>query len=108
MLGANDQTPAPWLNNEESSPLPTPPLAVRLIDGKNAARAEPILALADFRLCSACSTSGRFINTCEETPAGRSRMIPPSASMPLGSRFSGTLCPTAKSSAFFACAALVA
>jgi hypothetical protein len=46
-------------NRLERSPLAVPTALVREMRGKKAARAAPMLALADFKRLSACSTSGR-------------------------------------------------
>ena len=71
MLGANDQVRLPPVNSRFSSVDPVPIVPVRLMLGKNAARAAPILALACFKACSAARMSGRWSMTSELSPAGR-------------------------------------
>src|SRR3546814_8572852 len=72
ICGANDQVPEPPLNRPDRSGLKVPALAVRLMLGKNAARAAPMLALAASRLRSAWRMSGRRCNRSDGNPAGTS------------------------------------
>ena len=73
MLGAMLQIElAPPLKISDNTELASPPVAVSDMVGKNAARAAPIFALADFKSCSADNTSGRTNNTSDDTPAGTS------------------------------------
>ena len=70
MDGAKAQIPVPLLNRPLNSPEAVPTEPVRLMRGKKAARAAPILALACLSACSAARISGRLSNTSELKPAG--------------------------------------
>ncbi|MCY1457681.1 hypothetical protein D9M71_749980 [compost metagenome] len=72
ICGWNSQVPEPPLNRPDRSGLRVPALAVRLMLGKNAARAAPMLALAALRLCSAWRMSGRRCSKSDGRPAGTS------------------------------------
>jgi len=69
ICGWNSQLPEPASNSPDSSALRLPALAVRVMRGKNAARAAPMLALAAFSWCSAWSRSGRRWRISEGRPA---------------------------------------
>ena len=71
MEGANDQMPVPLLKRPLNSPDAVPTEPVRLMVGKKAARAAPMLALACLSECSAARMLGRFSRTLELKPAGR-------------------------------------
>ena len=68
--GANVQSPVPASNRSlkwrDVEPMP----AVRVMRGKKLARAAPMLAFADIRLCSAALISGRFKRMSLLKPAG--------------------------------------
>jgi len=68
--GVKLQACEPDLNSPESDELAVPKSPVRLMVGKNAARAAPMLALAASSVASACRTSGRRANRSEGRPAG--------------------------------------
>ena len=70
ILGIKFHIPLLALNNEDRSLLAVDIPLVRLIDGKNAARAAPILALAAINACSASIISGRCNKICDDKPAG--------------------------------------
>lgn len=76
----------PALNRLESSLLLPESELVRVIDGKKAARAAPMLALAARRLCSASRISGRCSRIAEESDGGR---VTPCRSMALLALSSG-------------------
>lgn len=61
----------PAQSSRSESLVALPVLPVSVIDGKNAARAVPMLAVAR-SVCSAETTSGRRSNTSDERPAGTS------------------------------------
>ncbi|MCY1539549.1 hypothetical protein D9M68_751400 [compost metagenome] len=84
ICGWNNQLPEPPSNRPDSSLLMLPALAVRLILGKNAARAAPMLALADLSWCSAWSRSGRRCNRSDGKPAGTSASRSWSSTSPPG------------------------
>jgi hypothetical protein len=103
MRGAKLQAPLPLSNRLLRLLLATPVEAVRLMLGKKAARAAPILALAPASWCSAASTSGRRVSTSDGRPAGRSRRIWAVTRPPAGSRSAGTSAPTTSRRAFLSC-----
>ena len=70
MLGAKVHVRLLPRNKPLNSVEPMPMVLVKLILGKNAARAAPILALACFKACSAARISGRLSKTSELKPAG--------------------------------------
>ncbi|MOA05926.1 hypothetical protein D3C78_1255390 [compost metagenome] len=72
ICGWNSQVPLPPLNSPDSSLLVVPARAVRLMLGKNAARAAPMSALAALSACSAWRMSGRRCSSAEGSPTGSS------------------------------------
>ncbi len=84
----------------EQTLLAVPALAVRLMRGKKAARAAPMLALAACSVRSACCTSGRVSSTSLGMPADSAAVCVTAASVPA----TGSCCgcsgwPTSSSSA---------
>ncbi|MCY1177583.1 hypothetical protein D9M73_178970 [compost metagenome] len=84
------------------SGLIVPALAVRLMLGKNAARAAPMLALAAFSWCSASRMSGRRCSRSDGRPAGTSASRSAFSSIPCG-RSAGRPLPSSRTSAFWSC-----
>ena len=70
MRGMKLHAKEPLPKRPESSLLAVPTLPVRLIEGKKAARAAPMLALAARNRSSAARTSGRRSSASEGNPAG--------------------------------------
>ncbi len=104
MLGWNNQVPEPESNRLLSEELMLPAFAVRLIVGKNAARAAPILALAAFSACSAARISGRRVSRVDgiSAPSGDSNVR--SCSGKPEDRPAGILVPISRRSAFLSSA----
>ena len=73
ICGAKLQVPVPAPSRSESSVLTEPTPAVRVMRGKNAARAAPMLAFAERSWCSAARMSGRRSRTSDERPARTGR-----------------------------------
>ncbi|MNE61945.1 hypothetical protein D3C80_1571950 [compost metagenome] len=103
ICGWNSQVPEPPLNSPDRSLLSEPALAVRLMLGKNAARAAPMLALAAFNWCSAWRMSGRRCSRSDGRPAGTSASRLASRSRPCG-RSLGRPVPSSRTTAFWSCA----
>ena len=80
-----------------------PALPVRLIDGKNAARAAPMFAFAARRLYSAARMSGRCNSSSDGVPAGIGGIATRSSVNADGRSASATGAPTSKSSAWRSC-----
>ena len=99
-LHANEPPP----KSAESAALSAPKLPVRLIVGKNAARAAPMLALAARKFASACMMSGRRVRRSEGTSAGISATRDCEFSGVAGGRSARSGWPSSSTSAFFACA----
>ena len=87
--------------------LASPSMLVSEMVGKNAARAAPTLAFADFNWCSASTTSGRSSNTLDDRPAGTLAIPASSAPRLAGNSASSTGPPTSSSSALRSCATCV-
>ncbi|MCY1371414.1 hypothetical protein D9M69_585540 [compost metagenome] len=68
-LGANTQFPVPWPNRSEKLPAVVPISVVSCTDGKKAARAAPMSALAARKASSACRKSGRRASRADGRPA---------------------------------------
>ena len=73
--GVNAHAAEPALNNPLRDALAVPALPVKLIVGKNAARAAPMLAFSERRTASACRMSGRRVSRSDGDPAGTSTRI---------------------------------
>ena len=72
ICGRKLQAREPESNRPSSEALAVPAEPVRLIVGKNAARAAPMLALAPISICSAARMSGRRASSSDGRPLGRS------------------------------------
>ena len=81
------------MNRLESAVLARPAKPVSEIDGKNAARAAPMFALADWRACSAARMSGRRWSSSDGRPTGIAVRIAVASSGGGGGRPSGSGCP---------------
>src|ERR1700686_5785024 len=68
--GEKLQTCVPEPKSPESWELVEPIEPVRVMVGKNAARAAPMFAFAAFNVCSASRMSGRHCTRSEGSPAG--------------------------------------
>ncbi|MNV72561.1 hypothetical protein D3C71_1656600 [compost metagenome] len=97
-------TRVPLSNRPDSSDEADPMLPVRLIDGKNAARAAPMLALAASSVCSACSTSGRRSSTSDGKPDGNAPTLATSVTSACGSSEASIGPPASSTSALRSCA----
>ncbi|GAO04428.1 hypothetical protein PSR1_03322 [Anaeromyxobacter sp. PSR-1] len=104
MRGENAQVPEPAVNRFDSSVEAVPTEAVSEIDGKNAARAAPMLALAALSWCSAERMSGRRCRRSEGRPAGSSATGGCCSSGAAAGRSFGSGPPASSTSAFSACA----
>ena len=86
-----------------------PAVPVRLMVGKKAARAAPMLALAPLSWCSAARMSGRRASRSDGSPAGKAVGSMPSSSLTAWSsaadRSSGSGWPASSTSALRSCAA---
>ncbi len=107
-VGTKLQARVPASNNLERLLLDEPVDAVRLMLGKNAARAAPILALAARKLRSASRMSGRRCSNCDGKPAGTLANTLPStlalSGNACGSNSTGTCVPTSSTRALRSCA----
>ena len=92
--GTKLQVCVPPPNRLERSSLAVPTAPVSVMEGKNAARAAPMLALAACRACSACSTSGRRSRTSEGRPAGSAPSPLTDSPEPVGSSAASIGAPT--------------
>ncbi len=81
ICGTKLQAPEPALNSPPRLALAVPALPVRLMVGKNAARAAPMLALAPLSWCSAARMSGRRASSSDGRPAGSAVGSMPSSSL---------------------------
>jgi len=79
--GKKLQAPEPAPKSPSNEALAVPADPVRLIVGKNAARAAPILAFAPRSVCSAARMSGRRASSSDGNPPGRSGGTIPSGSV---------------------------
>ncbi|MCY1530406.1 hypothetical protein D9M68_655910 [compost metagenome] len=79
--GTKLQAPEPPSNRPPRLALAVPAEPVRLMVGKNAARAAPIFALAPFNWCSAARMSGRRASRSDGSPAGSVVGSMPSSSL---------------------------
>ncbi|MNN59833.1 hypothetical protein D3C81_1749810 [compost metagenome] len=93
ICGWNNQVPEPPLNRPSRSGLKVPALAVRLMLGKNAARAAPMLAFCALSKCSASRMSGRRCNRSDGKPSGTSLSSSESSGL-LAARLSGRPVPS--------------
>ncbi|VTM90024.1 Uncharacterised protein [Raoultella ornithinolytica] len=71
ILGTKFHIPLAGLNKRDKSALLPDSELVKVIDGKKAARAAPILAFAARKPCSASKMSGRCSRICEESAGGK-------------------------------------